>query len=261
MIALTATTHSLELNLSAALATDYQASFVDTTTTDYTPGSNQGTTSSSGDITNVVAAPASSTYRKILQLTVTNKDGSSSQTVTVMKDVSGTEYTLFKAVLLAGETLQYQDGRGFATFDANGVQKVNNSYGITLGTGVAALLQKNADGSDDEAIGTRGVPFNSQTGNYTLVLADSGLSIVHPSGAGSGDTFTIPANGSVAFPVGTAITFLNLASDDLSIAITTDTMTLADSTTTGTRTLAQNGVATAIKTTSTGWLISGTGLS
>ena len=44
------------------------------------------------------------------------------------------------------------------------------------------------------------------------------------------------------------------------IAITTDTMTLVNSTTTGTRSLAQNGIATAIKVSSTGWIIAGWGL-
>lgn len=108
--------------------------------------------------------------------------------------------------------------------------------------------------------GFRGIPQNSQSGNYTLVAADAGKHILHPSGGGAGDTFTIPANASVAFPVGTALTFINADSDSISIAITSDTLTLANSTTTGTRTLAQNGVATAVKVTSTGWIISGTGL-
>lgn len=111
------------------------------------------------------------------------------------------------------------------------------------------------------AIGYRTVPQNAQTGNYTAVIGDSGYHIYHASGAGAGDTYTIPANASVAYPVGTVLTFVNNDSNAVSIAITTDTMTLAGTTTTGTRTLAQNGIATAIKTTSTTWLISGTGLS
>lgn len=104
------------------------------------------------------------------------------------------------------------------------------------------------------------IPQNSQSGNYGLVLGDSGYHIYHPSGAGAGDTYTIPANASVAYPVGTAITFVNADSNSISIAITTDTLTLAGTTTTGTRTLAQNGTATAIKHTTTGWIISGVGL-
>lgn len=131
---------------------------------------------------------------------------------------------------------------------------------ITPGTGVGTQLALAADGSDSDAIGFRGIPQNAQTGNYTLVMADAGKHIYHASGAGAGDTYTIPANASVAYEVGTAITFVNSATDSVSIAITSDTMTLAGTTTTGTRTLAQNGVATAIKVTSTAWIISGSGL-
>jgi hypothetical protein len=109
-------------------------------------------------------------------------------------------------------------------------------------------------------IGFRGIPQNAQTGNYPLVLADAGKHIYHAAADGAGDTYTIPANSSVAYAVGTAITFINSASDSVSIAITTDTMTLGGTTTTGTRTLAQNGVATAIKVTTTAWIITGTGL-
>jgi hypothetical protein len=117
------------------------------------------------------------------------------------------------------------------------------------------------NGLDVDAAGFRGIPQNSQSANYTCVAADAGKHILHPSGGGSGDTFTIPANGSVAYEIGTTITFVNLDSNSVSIAITTDTLTLAGTGSTGTRTLAQYGVATALKLTSTNWLISGTGLS
>lgn len=110
-------------------------------------------------------------------------------------------------------------------------------------------------------VGFREVPQNSQSGNYTCVLTDNGKHILHPSGAGAGDTFTIPANASVAYPLGAVLTFVNRDSNAVSIAITTDTMYFAGTATTGTRTLAQNGVATAIKVESTVWIISGTGLS
>ncbi len=122
----------------------------------------------------------------------------------------------------------------------------------------AAVVQ--GDGLDVDACGFRGIPQNAQTGNYTLVAADAGKHIYHASGAGSGDTYTIPANGSVAFEIGTTVTFVNMATDSVAIAITTDTMYLAGTGTTGSRTLAQYGVATAIKTGSAEWVISGTGL-
>lgn len=104
------------------------------------------------------------------------------------------------------------------------------------------------------------VPQNSQSANYTLVIGDSGKHVLHPSAGGAGDTFTIPANASVAFPVGTAISFVNRSSDTVAIAITTDTMYLGGTATSGTRTLAQNGVATALKVESTVWIITGVGL-
>lgn len=105
------------------------------------------------------------------------------------------------------------------------------------------------------------VEQNSQSAAYTLVLADAGKHILHPSADTTARTFTIPANSSVAFPVGTAITFVNQnAAGTVTIAITTDTMRLAGAGTTGSRTLAANGMATALKITSTEWIISGTGL-
>jgi hypothetical protein len=128
-----------------------------------------------------------------------------------------------------------------------------------LGTPSSGTLSDcTVDGTD--AVGFRNVPQNSQSADYTLVLADSGKHIFHPVGDNNARTFTIPANSSVAFPIGTAITFINMAVADVTIAITTDTLTLSDAGTTGSRTLATNGSATCIKITSTEWLISGSGL-
>lgn len=102
---------------------------------------------------------------------------------------------------------------------------------------------------------------NIQSANYTLVGNDAGKHILHPSSDTTARTFTIPANSAVDFPIGTVVTFVNQASAGvLSIAITTDTMRLSPGGTTGTRTLAANGVATAIKLTSTEWIIYGAGL-
>jgi hypothetical protein len=129
--------------------------------------------------------------------------------------------------------------------------------GGALGTPSSGTLSScTVDGTD--AVGFRNIPQNAQTGSYTLVLADSGKHIYR--GSGGAATWTIPANGSVAYAIGTAITFINLSATSVSIAITTDTMYLSSAGTTGTRTLAQYGSATAIKIASTTWLISGSGL-
>ena len=106
-------------------------------------------------------------------------------------------------------------------------------------------------------IGWRDCPQNSQTVSYQLVLADRGKQVLMN---GTSLTLTIPANASVAFPIGTTIMVVNTNTTTLSIAITTDTLTLANSTTTGTRTLARNGLATITKIGTTTWLASGTGI-
>ena len=112
-----------------------------------------------------------------------------------------------------------------------------------------------------DSVGYLGVPQNSQSVDYTTVLTDSGKHIYHPSADTTPRTWTIAANASVAYPIGTAITFVNDTSAGvITIAITSDTLTLAGAGTTGSRTLAASGMATALKITSTSWMISGSGL-
>jgi len=105
------------------------------------------------------------------------------------------------------------------------------------------------------------IPQNSQSAAYTLVATDAQKHIFHPSADTTARIWTIPANSSVAYAIGTAITFINQnGAGVITIAITTDTMRLAGAGTTGSRTLAANGIATAVKVASTEWIISGTGL-
>lgn len=120
------------------------------------------------------------------------------------------------------------------------------------------LTSCTADGTDK--VGFLNIPQNSQSAAYTLVLADAGKHIFHPSTDANARTFTIPANSSVAYTIGTALTFINMTSQVVTIAINTDTMYLSATGATGSRSLAQYGSATAIKMTSTTWLISGSGL-
>jgi hypothetical protein len=105
------------------------------------------------------------------------------------------------------------------------------------------------------------VPLLSDSTARAIVLEDAGRILLHPSADTTARTWTIPANASVAFPVGTSLRIVNQnAGGVISIAITTDTMRLAGAGTTGTRSLAANGIAEAIKVTTTEWIISGTGL-
>ena len=105
--------------------------------------------------------------------------------------------------------------------------------------------------------GYMGLPQNSATtGAYGVVAADAGLHIY----SSATRTITIPANGTIAMPIGSTIAFVAGTGATVTIAITSDTMYLAGTGTTGSRTLAAFGMATAVKITSTSWIISGNGL-
>jgi hypothetical protein len=130
-----------------------------------------------------------------------------------------------------------------------------------LGTPTTGNLSNcTVDGTN--GVGFKNVPQNSQSAAYTCVLADSGKHIHHPSTDANVRTFTLPANSSVPYPIGTAITFTNMTSQVVTIAITSDTMYLAGTgaQSTGNRTLEYYGIATALKVDTTKWLISGNGL-
>ena len=98
--------------------------------------------------------------------------------------------------------------------------------------------------------------INTQNSSYTLVLTDKGKT-VRKTSVTTSQTYTIPANGSVAFPDGTLIAIQNDGSVSMSIAITTDTLTSSSGLGTGTRTLASGGTAVIQKVAATNWKISG----
>lgn len=105
-------------------------------------------------------------------------------------------------------------------------------------------------------VGTPLVTFGSSNPSITIAAANSGF-----VSTASGLTITIPSNATVPFAIGTTLIFNNQGGGTLSIALTTDTMTLASTVLTGTRSLVANGLATALKTGTTTWVISGAGLS
>lgn len=106
--------------------------------------------------------------------------------------------------------------------------------------------------------GPIGVPqTNNPTSPYTLTAADAGKHIYMTT---TGGTITIPASSTTNFQIGTRIMFINGGAITTTISITTDTMTLAGTATTGSRILGTNGVATAIKVTSNSWVIFGNAL-
>ena len=204
-------------------------------------------------------------------------DGSSGDTITTSKivattatilsgaNVTGTATFNSAVVLSSSVTGTTASFSGATTIGGAAVlsSTLNVANTATMGVITGSTISGSAntltvDGTD--AVGFRNTPVNSQSADYTLLLADSGKTIFHPASDANDRTFTIPANSSVAYAVGTVVTFINLSANDLTIAITTDTMYLAGDGATGSRTLAEYGVASAVKVASTTWVVSGNGL-
>lgn len=135
---------------------------------------------------------------------------------------------------------------GAAASGANtDITALNESVTLTANGSIAAT-----------SMGFRGAPQNVQTASYGLVLADNGKHISITTGG-----VTVPANSAAAFPIGATVVIYNNSGSSQNIAITTDTMRQAGTTNTGTRALANYGLATLLKVNTTEWVISGAGLS
>ena len=293
ILILNATTKTIVAALSGAITTTnpvFTAAFADNNGSTFTESASDGALNGVTSVT-LISAPAASTQRVIKSITIQNAD-TAAVTVTLSYNNNATLRTIVKVTLAVGDTWT-TDG----TFDSNGSLKgtigtvnlatgvtgtlavANGGTGVTTSTGTGNVVLSTSPTFTTPALGTPAsgtlssctvdgtnsvgflnIPQNSQSAAYTLVLADAGKHIFHPSGDANARTFTIPANSSVAYPTGTAITFINMTSQVVTIAITTDTMYLSSAGTTGSRSLAQYGSATAIKMTSTTWLISGSGL-
>jgi hypothetical protein len=150
----------------------------------------------------------------------------------------------------------------------NGIIACSDTGAMTIQTdGVSSVLAFRTNGSERlrilntggitssdlaDAVGYKGVPQNAQTSAYTLALSDMGKHISITTGG-----VVIPANGSVAFPIGSTIVVYNDSGSAQNISITTDTLRLAGTATTGTRSLAQRGLATCVKVAATEWVVTG----
>jgi len=183
------------------------------------------------------------------------------------------EITYSTVLEFIGSTISTSDSSGLTvdvqttfntnvTFDSDiavngqvtiGGDLIINGVGVTAAsfTGAAAAA---TTASTAASVGYMGIPQSATT--TTLVIGDAGKHIYVTATS----TVTIPANGTVAFPIGTAISIIAATGATVTIAITTDTMYLAGTGTTGSRTLAAFGMATAIKVAATTWYINGTGL-
>ena len=98
----------------------------------------------------------------------------------------------------------------------------------------------------------------AQTADYTAVLADQYQTLT-PMNKATAIAFKIPTNASVAFPVGTALTVLNIGAGTCTIsAVTSGTTTvLSAGAVAASPTLAQYKTAVCIKTATDTWYVVG----
>lgn len=104
------------------------------------------------------------------------------------------------------------------------------------------------------SLGFRGLPLSGQSVGSTITLALSDASKLVMNTVGG---WTIPANSSVAFPIGTVIAVYNDSGATQTVSITTDTLRHLGTSSTGTRTVAARGAAYLTKIKSTEWIIDG----
>jgi hypothetical protein len=187
---------------------------------------------------------------------------------------SGAAFAL--SYLAGGTAMTFNDGAGvtgaytssggiinFGATSANALQLTSSvgifTTGATGGAQGSGTFNATSLYMNGVAVGYLGVPVNLQTVNYTPVASDAGKSIGNYTG--STLTFTIPSNASVPYPIGTVLTFETGGSGTVTnIAINSDTLTQYVTGLTGTRSLAQNSIATAHKVNATSWYIGGGGL-
>ncbi len=113
MIILTNTaTDKLRLITSGAATVDTLISWVDNASGTITAG-RTATAITTATTTDIVATPAASTVRNVKTIHIYNKDAATPTNVTVVYDVNGTAFQLWKTLLRPGESLQYIEGIGF----------------------------------------------------------------------------------------------------------------------------------------------------
>jgi len=121
-------------------------------------------------------------------------------------------------------------------------------------TGVAISNSSTiSDGTNAYEIGFRNMPQSSNA-TGTLIASDNGKHLYLAS------NITVPPNASVPFPIGTVISIVSSGSSFTIIQGTGVTLKLANTTTTGNRTMAANGLATLLKVAQDIWYITGIGI-
>ena len=108
-------------------------------------------------------------------------------------------------------------------------------------------------------IGYLDVPQNKQNTNYQFALTDRGKHVYHDDG--NPYNYTVPANATTPFSIGTAITVINNGVGVITVVAAGGvTLRQAGAGGSGNRAMAQYGEATLVKVDTNVWFINGVGL-
>jgi hypothetical protein len=207
---LSATTQSLELDLSGAVATNQlpvTVSYVDINQSTFAMSAVTGSTTQSNDTTavTIVSAPGASTTRQIKSVSIKNSD-TAAVTLWVQINDNSTLREIIKPTLAVGDTLFYTDTTGWATMDSTGRIKfgagvngpgsaTDNAVPRWDGTG-GTVLQNSSVIIDDSnnVTGIVGLGITNFTANWTnagRTVADLGIVTTVDINGGTLDGVTI----------------------------------------------------------------------
>lgn len=176
--------------------------------------------------------------------TINNGDAASAIYLTNMCQVSA--YATGASVLIGNPSAS----------TAQALSEISISNGLSLSaSGVLSVSSViSVSGSVSDATGNvRTLPVNAQSVNYVLAASDAG-GIVNLTG---GSSVTINA---AVFTTGQACTIINTTGATATITQGTATVVQAGTGTTGSRSLANYGIATVVNYSGSNFLISGTGV-
>ncbi len=195
---------------------------------------------------------------------------------------TASQWTSANPTLAAGEwgyetdTNKVKIGNGSTAWNSLGYQGAGDIEGVTAGTGISGGgtsgtvtvsidTTVTADLTTAQTLTNKtlndpkiNLAFDAETASYTAVLANNGQVVTMDNA--SANTFSIPTNASVAFPIGTQINVLQIGAGQTTIqAVTSGTTTIQSTglTAAAPKLRARYSMATCIKASTDLWYVSG----